>query len=89
MAHCSYKFLHKQAEQLGKLMPHKVEGPTELWQLLGGSPCWNTQLLRTGLLSPGTWLTVVTANGGMLVPLSVASDLPGIHTFQGEGHSLL
>ena len=45
-------------------MPHKVEGPTDLWQLLGGHPSWNTQLLRTGLLVPGTQMTLVMANGG-------------------------
>ena len=65
-------------------MPHKVEGPTELWQLLGGCHSWNTQLLRTGLLGPGTRLTLVMANGGRWCPLSEASDLPELHTFQGK-----
>ena len=78
-----------QAEQLGKLMPRNVEGPTELWQLLGGRPSWNTQPLRTVLQSPGTGLTLVMAYGGMLVSPIVASDLPGNHTFQGEGYSFL
>ena len=84
MAHCSLKFPHKQAELLGKLMPHKVEGPTKLWYLLGGQPGWNTQLVRTGLLSPGTQLILAMDNGGTLVPLAVASYLPEIHTFQGK-----
>ena len=48
-------------------MPHKVEGPTELWQLLGGHHSWNTQLLMTGLLVPGTRLTLMMAKGGTLV----------------------
>ena len=65
-------------------MPHKVEGPTELWQLFGCRPSWNTQLLRTGLLDPGTQLTLAMANGGRWCPLSEASDLPELHTFQGK-----
>ena len=88
-AHCSLKFPHKQAEQLGKLMPHKVEGPTELWHLLGGRPGWKTQLLRTGLLGPGTRLTLAMANGGTLVSPICGFGASRAPHIPGEGRSLL